>query len=318
MTSSAEVATQAGVSRSTVSMILNGRSHLFSEATVDKVRRTAETMGYRPSLAGRTLARGKSDVIITLIPDITFGLPLRDFVDLLTEGLSQAGFTNLLRLASSENTLQDAVLGLRPHALVTLAPLSPEEILRVEREGVRVVSFGEESQSSVDAEIGRVQVRHLAARGYDRVVAVRPRAKREQLNAPHRERGVVTEGVRIGLDVLPTLELDLTSADVLAALDSLPEQPIGVACYNDDVALAVLGAAQRLGRKVPEDIGIIGVDNTTIARAFTPPLTTIALNVVPNIRELVRHIVSGEELAVTEKTIREQLAGIEIVAGQTT
>ncbi|WP_189016563.1 LacI family DNA-binding transcriptional regulator [Paenarthrobacter histidinolovorans] len=318
MTSSADVATRAGVSRSTVSQILNGRGHLFTEETVALVRHTAEAMEYRPSLAGRTLARGKSDIVITLIPDITFGPPVREFVDLLTDGLAKAGLTNLLRLASSGSSLQDAILGLRPHAVVAMAQLSDEETLRLKRQGVHVLGFIPSAQAAVDLEIGRLQAAHLKSQGYDQIVAVRPMDKREKYSAPHRVDGVIQFGGRNDMVVLPTLEIGLTSHEALAALDSLPVGRVGMACYNDDVALAIVGAAQRRGLGIPGDVGVIGVDNSVVARASTPTISTIDISNEVNARELIGHILSGDQLEVEPESMSEHISGLKVIAREST
>ncbi|WP_416416379.1 LacI family DNA-binding transcriptional regulator [Paenarthrobacter aromaticivorans] len=318
MTSSADVALRAGVSRSTVSQILNGREHLFTEETVARVRETAQSMGYRPSLAGRTLARGRSDIVITLIPDITFGPPVREFVDLLTEGLAKVGLTNLLRLSSSEQTLQDAIVGLRPHAIVAMAHLSPEEASRLTDQGIQVIGQSQAVQIAADKAIGRLQAGHLQAQGYSRIVAVRPRSKREQINAPHREAGVLEYCRLHNLDVLPTLEIDLSSEEAVKAVRSLPSGRVGLACYNDEVALAMMGACRHLGLSVPGAVGVIGVDNSVIARASTPTITSVNMNLELNVRELISHIVSGQDLQVPDGAMDEYLRGLEIVPGETT
>lgn len=318
MTSSADVAVSAGVSRSTVSQILNGHEHLFSDETVAKVRRTAQTMGYRPSLAGRTLARGKSDIVITLIPDINFGPPVREFMDLLTEGLAKAGFTNLLRLSSSEHSLQDAIMGLRPQAVVALSQLSTEEKIRLKELGIRVIGETQDVQTASDRALGGLQAEYLRSQGYNRIAAVRPRAKREQLNAPHREAGIVHYGRLHDMEVLPTLEIGLSSVEALSAVESLPPGRVGLACYNDEVALAMLGAAQRLGLGIPSDVGIIGVDNSVVARAFTPTITTINIDLRLNVRELISRIVAGQDLPVPEESMGDYLQGFEVVPGGTT
>src|SRR3712207_4719518 len=90
VTSSPEVAARAGVSRSTVSQILNGHEDRFAPDTVDKVLSAARGLGYRPSLAGRTLARGTSDIVLTLVPGITIGPRLRELIDVITEDLAAA------------------------------------------------------------------------------------------------------------------------------------------------------------------------------------------------------------------------------------
>ena len=318
MTSSADVAMRAGVSRSTVSQILNGRGHLFTEETVARVRETAQSMGYRPSLAGRTLARGKSDIVITLIPDITFGPPVREFVDLLTEGLAKSGLTNLLRLSSSEHTLQDAIVGLRPHAIVAMAQLSPEEASRLKDQGIQVIGQSQTVQIAADRAIGRLQAEHLQSRGYTRVAPVRPRSKREQINAPHREAGVIEHCRLHNMEVLPTLEVGLSSDEAMKAVRTLPAGRVGLACYNDEVALAMLGAAQREGLSVPAAVGVMGVDNSVIARASTPTITTVNMNLELNVRELISRIISGHDLQVPAEEMDEYLKGLEVVPGETT
>lgn len=318
MTSSADVAVRAGVSRSTVSQILNGRGHLFTEETVARVKETAQAMGYRPSLAGRTLVRGKSDIVITLIPDITFGPAVREFVDLLTDGLAKAGLTNLLRLSSSEDSLQDAVLGLRPHSIVTMAQLRPEDAARLKEQGIPVIGQSQDFQRFADAAIGRLQAEHLQLQGYTRIAAVRARSKREQFSAPHREEGVSEYAGTHGLEILPTVEVGLTSDEALRAVRGLPAGRIGLACYNDEVALAMLGAALREGVRVPTEIGIVGVDNSVIARASTPTITSVSIDLELNVRELINHILSGQELEILADARNDFVSGFRVVSRETT
>ncbi|GGJ22175.1 hypothetical protein GCM10010052_19120 [Paenarthrobacter histidinolovorans] len=256
--------------------------------------------------------------MITLIPDITFGPPVREFVDLLTDGLAKAGLTNLLRLASSGSSLQDAILGLRPHAVVAMAQLSDEETLRLKRQGVHVLGFIPSAQAAVDLEIGRLQAAHLKSQGYDQIVAVRPMDKREKYSAPHRVDGVIQFGGRNDMVVLPTLEIGLTSHEALAALDSLPVGRVGMACYNDDVALAIVGAAQRRGLGIPGDVGVIGVDNSVVARASTPTISTIDISNEVNARELIGHILSGDQLEVEPESMSEHISGLKVIAREST
>ena len=117
MTNSADVAGRAGVSRSTVSQILNGHGHRFRPDMVDRVQSVARELGYRPSIAGRALARGTSDIVITLLPNISLGPRLRELIDRVTDELAQAGRTNLIRLSSGAAQIDEAVVALRPAGL---------------------------------------------------------------------------------------------------------------------------------------------------------------------------------------------------------
>jgi DNA-binding LacI/PurR family transcriptional regulator len=120
------------------------------------------------------------------------------------------------------------------------------------------------------------------------------------------------------MEVLPTLEIGLTSDEALKAVRSLPAGRVGLACYNDEVALAILGAALREGVSIPAEMGIIGVDNSVIARASTPTITSISMDLELNVRELVSHVVSGQELRIPPEATDEYARGFTVIQGGTT
>lgn len=317
MTSSADVAARAGVSRSTVSQILNGHGHRFKPDMVEHVQETARMLGYRPSLAARTLARGTSDIVITLIPNITFGPRLRDLIDAITGDLAQVGITNLLRLASSEDSFEDAIVGLRPRGVWSLAPLTADQRSRLEAQGVPILEQSHDLQVAIDREIGAMQAAHLANAGYERIAAAMPTDQREMPFANARVAGALQWCAENGVERLPTLHIDMTRGGPAAAAALLDPRRLGVAAYNDDVALAVLGAASLAGRRVPEDLGVIGVDNTTVAMIATPSITTIDMDVAFSGHEIVRMLLDGTSDMPADPlaAVRRQLS---IVQGEST
>ncbi|WP_165971296.1 LacI family DNA-binding transcriptional regulator [Microbacterium oleivorans] len=294
MTNSADVAAKAGVSRSTVSQILNGHGHRFKPDMVDHVRKVARELGYRPSLAGRALANGTSDIVITLLPNISFGPRLRELIDRVTEELAAVGKTNLIRFSSGDAEIDDAVLALRPAGLWSVAPLTLEQHARLRELGVVVVDQPRQLQQRIDQEIGAIQARHLIERGYPAIAVALPQDMREQSFALARQQGALETARAAGIQTLPTLHLTLERGSSASTALFLPKSLFGIAAYNDDAALAVLGAAQRAGRRVPGEIGIIGVDNTTASGLSEPSLTTIDLDVRFSAHEIVRTLLSGE------------------------
>jgi DNA-binding LacI/PurR family transcriptional regulator len=294
MTSSAEVAARAGVSRSTVSQILNGHEHRFKPAIVSRVRDAAGDLGYRPSVAGRTLVRGTSDIVITLIPDITFGPRLRDLVDQITHDLSIAGYTNLLRLATSGESLEDAILGLRPRSVISFAEMAPDMRTRLGTQNVQIVEQAHGMQADIDFMIGEMQAEHLAEAGYQRIAVAMPTDAREQPMALSREAGALDWSHRHGIATTETLHFGMGRESSTTRL--LPTGALGVAAYNDDVALAVVGAALRASRSVPQDVGVIGVDNSPVANVSTPTLTTINLDLNFSGHEIVKAVLGGTDL----------------------
>ncbi|WP_106400460.1 LacI family DNA-binding transcriptional regulator [Actinocorallia populi] len=318
MASSADVAARAGVSRSTVSQIMNGHGHRFKPEMVEHVRQVAQELGYRPSVAGRTLARGTSDIVITLIPNITFGPRLRELIDRITAELAQAGKTNLLRLASSDDTLEDAILGLRPVGVWSVAPLSPEQRARLATNNVPVIEQSRELQVAIDAEIGALQAAHLAETGYTGVAVAMPVDQREQPFATARERGVVEWCAKNGVDALPTLHLNMERGTASETAFLPPHGGrTGFAAYNDEAALAVLGAARRAGKRVPEDIGVIGVDNSTVAHVSEPSLTTIDIDVEYSAHEIVKALLLGPQ-SMPEQPLDIVKKQITVVPGEST
>ena len=109
-TTSRDVALHAGVSRSTVSEILNGRGAKFAASTRDKVEQAVRELEYRPSAAARSLVRGTSDLVIALIPDTTFGVNLQNIFDKATEELAEHGLTLLLRLSTPSTQMFDRLM----------------------------------------------------------------------------------------------------------------------------------------------------------------------------------------------------------------
>lgn len=295
MTNSADVAARAGVSRSTVSQILNGHGHRFKPDMVDHVQKVARELGYRPSLAGRALARGTSDVVITLLPNISLGPRLRELIDRVTEELATAGKTNLIRLSSGDAQIDEAVLALRPAGLWSVAPLTPEQHTRLGELGVMVVDQPRELQRAIDHEIGVIQARHLIQRGYPAIAAAVPGDLREQPFALAREQGVLDAAGEAGIPTMPTLRLTLERGSIASAAQLLPEIDCGIAAYNDDAALAVIAAARRAGRNVPAEIGVIGVDNTIASGVSEPSLTTVDIDVRFSAHEIVRALLQGPE-----------------------
>lgn len=317
MASSADVALLAGVSRSTVSQVLNGHGDRFVPATVARVRAAAEELGYQPSMAGRTLVRGTSDIVITLVPDMSFSPFFRSLVDLLTRDLAAAGLTNLLRLASSGDTFEDAVLSLRPCAVVAMAPLSDGVRRQLQSHGVHVVEPTRRMVGRTDEAIGRLQAQHLVAAGYPKLAIAVPDILAERAHSLPRARGVQEWCRSEGVALLPTITVRMQPGGATAVVRELPTD-VGVAAYNDDVALALLGAALHSGRQVPAELGLIGVDDSVHARLSTPSLTTVAFDLTGSEKHLLRAILDRNTPHALEEPDVDQWQDLSIVAGGST
>ncbi|WP_395243247.1 LacI family DNA-binding transcriptional regulator [Agromyces sp. MMS24-K17] len=276
ITTSEDVAKHAGVSRATVSQILNGRGQRFAEATRDRVTQAALELGYEPSSAGRTLARGSSDFVIALIPHTTFGATLQDFFGRMTDELAAHGLTLVLRLSTpSAASLARVITSMKPAAVFSLTPFSDEERALIGDRGVHGLDPTSTGETEYNHAIGLLQGRTLIKHGYRRLAFAHLADARQDPFGADRESGVRTACLEAGLLEPESVGLDVTPDDADRALDTLSGVGIAVACYNDDVATALLSAATRRGWRVPEDLALIGMDHTTLGRLTLPPLTTL-------------------------------------------
>jgi DNA-binding LacI/PurR family transcriptional regulator len=319
MASSADVAARAGVSRSTVSQILNGYDFRFTPETVARVRDAADGLRYRPSLAGRTLARGHSDVVITLVPDIVFGPRLREYVDRLSAELAEAGLTHLLQLASSGEWLLDAVAGLRPRAVVSLlGDLTPAQRARFESYAVQVIGQPAGVLDALDTAIGAAQAQHLVEAGYRAVATVHPAEAPQYAGVRARAAGAREWCARNNVEVVGAVTAEISHDGGARVVAQLSGNDIGVACYNDELALVVTGAAHRAGIKVPGQLGVVGVDDSTLASLATPTLSTVGIDLSFSSHETVRLILDGPGAHLAGDSIDRLIHQVRVVPGEST
>lgn len=270
---SADVARLAGLSRATVSQVLNGHANRFAAETARKVHAAAQELGYEPSAAGRMLRRGSSDLIVALVPNTTFGGNLQNIFGAVTELLAQHGLTLVLRLATqSPSSLDRLLAGMRPRAVLSLQPFSPEEHRVLSERGIP--GFDTSTGGDLNYEIGRIQAEHLVQRGFRSIAFAHLRDEREDPYGGGREKAVADVCTLAKLSAPASIGTGIDLQQAHAALDEV-DRGFGIACYNDDVAITLLTATRERGWRVPEDIGLVGMDNTPLAAVTYPRLTTI-------------------------------------------
>lgn len=272
---SSDVARVAGVSRATVSQVLNGHADRFATETASRVLDAAKQLGYEPSAAGRALRRGTSNVVVALLPHTTFGGNLQDIFERMTETLSEYGYTLMLRMSSATaEPLDRLIAGLKPAAVFAITPFSPEERGVLQRRGILAIDPPSVSQVDYNRSIGQMQAEALIAAGHTLLAFAHLRDERHDPFGFAREEGVKDVAAQHGLDEVAVLHVDIDLDRAVEALRALPEG-IAVACYNDDVAMALLSASRILGREVPSELAVIGMDRTDLSRIAVPRLATI-------------------------------------------
>lgn len=282
---SAQVAKAAGVSRATVSYVLNDApGRVLSPETRETVLRVARELGYQPNALARSLKRGRSNAVLFPLNGVQPNHALGSLLDAVSDALAARGFSlvrdHSLHLDASARA--DAWAELGPAAVLDMVVRHDDEALQLLRDrGIPVLSSvlrGDkawESSGDVFAREQRVtQLEYLIGRGHRTIRWMRPAALPID---PRIERALVTSMraiARAGGARVEFLSVDIEdAAATVAGWETLPD---AIAAHNDAYAIAVLTALQARGVRVPDDVAVMGVDDEPLGRVVTPALTTIS------------------------------------------
>lgn len=303
---SADVARDAGVSRATVSYVLNETPHQkIPEATRQRVRDAAARLGYAPSAAARSLRTGRSDIVLGLLPDWPIEHVLGRLIQQLTNAFAEHGLTFVVHSsARPARPLREIWKAMTPVAVLALQEFADLEAQAMRAAGIEVVmamhgSIQGESRPPLVSEhpIGAAQARHLVG-SHRRIGYAYPDLPGLDGLAQPRLDGVRKVCAEAGL---PEPEVRVVPLDPPGAAEAVREwlaadPPVtGVCAFNDDLALAVLAGLSRLGRRAPQDLAVIGVDDITYAALAQPPLTTVHRDTDTIARSMAGRVVDALE-----------------------
>ncbi len=283
------IARHAGVSTASVSRVLRGLGG--RPDTVAKVRAAATELGYVPNAMARSLRGGQSRQVTFAMPDI--GNPVYiAMVRRIQEVVRSAGYRLLLH--STEADPAEELAALRALAdrhsdglilcPIRVTPAHLEELARTAAPVVVIGSVPEDlpvdsvrADSVTGAELA---VRHLAGSGRRRIGLVNGPA--DTVPGAGRLRGYAQGLAACGLPYEERLtafgHFDAGSGEKAARrlLDRYPDLD-ALFCANDLIAVGAMRAVRGTGREVPRDVAVVGVDNTDLAEACWPPLTSVDL-----------------------------------------
>ena len=168
----ADVARLASVSTATVSYVLNdAEGRRISAQTREAVHRAAQLLGYRPNLAARNLARGKSGVVLYVVPHVAVGeMPMQAGSRMTTE-LARMGLLQVQIFETEDDRhVVDAIENLDPVAVTSLFPLSGGALSAVEAAGIPHIEIGTlPALKCPHLSVGEMRVEHLVSRGHRQI-----------------------------------------------------------------------------------------------------------------------------------------------------
>ena len=293
---SSDVARAAGVSRTTVSFVLNNRpGQSIPEATRLRVLEAARRLDYRPHASARALAAGRSDIVLLSIPDLPIGANISRFVEELASALAEHGLTLVTHLAGAHGRpVADVCATVGASAVVGFDPFDQETVEDLRRAGAVVVLPSAVDESPAARPIGLMQARYLIERGHRRLGVALPGPSGLTPMAQDRLRGVADACAEAGIDPPVALDAPLEVEHAVRAVDAwIADSVTGVCAFNDDVAIAVLAGARERGLAVPDDLAVVGVDDIPTAGLANPPLTTIRFDLHEVARRRAAAVING-------------------------
>ncbi|MEV7661680.1 LacI family DNA-binding transcriptional regulator [Paenarthrobacter sp. NPDC089316] len=275
-----DVAEAAGVSRALVSIVMRDAPGA-SDATRLKVQEAARALGYRPDSRARLLRSNRTRLL-----GVSFSTAQAfhsEIVDAAYAGAALRGYDIALSAVAngrSEERAVESLLDLGCEALIMISPALGEQELAGYAARLPVVSLlrddvGEalDSVSSDDQAGIRIAIEHLTSLGHRRIAHVDGGGA---VSGPQRRQAFRDEVARLGLDgrVVPG---GPTEEDGLRAGRELQEDlPTAVVAFNDRCALGVWESFRAAGLRVPEDVSVLGYDDSQFARLSYVQLSSIS------------------------------------------
>jgi DNA-binding LacI/PurR family transcriptional regulator len=315
-----DVAQRAGVSTSTVSNVLNGRSDRMAKETLARVETAIRELKYRPNTSARQLKTGYTPLIGLLVPSMAN--PMYGFIAREIETLAQEryGFRimigNTYRDAAKEAHFFEDLMAHGVRGVIIISSLVDEQHVEAAAErGLVVVSYDRRATPAasggasvidhvtVDSfESSRIATQHLIDQGHRRLAFVTPSGRTmsrgEKINgflAAAKSAGL--EGSAQVIEGMPVdeygdsmmSELGRVQAGLIAKSKSRPTGVIGV---NDLLAFGLMAGFRDAGLEVPQDVSVIGIDNVFLSTLMHPAMTSVRVPVPEMAQVMVERVMS--------------------------
>ncbi|GAA3567184.1 LacI family DNA-binding transcriptional regulator [Nonomuraea rosea] len=317
----ADVAKLAGVSGQTVSRVVNGNDRVTAETRL-KVETAMKQLGYRANIAARALATGRFGTIGVVMFNLSAIGNVR-ILEAVVSGAQARGYSVSVAVvdAPTEQDVRAAVRGLTDRAVDGVIVIEArvldtphlqllEEVPLViadSRAAHRHPTFGMDEAAGTRAVVdhllglGHATVHHIAGPAGSNPAQRRRAAWQRQL----KRSGRAIPPAAVG-DWSPQSGYD-------AALRMLAGDGVtAVFAANDQMAAGVLRAAAELGRRVPEELSVVGFDDLDFAPFLSPPLTTVRQDLAAVGRRCLEHLVAriegpADSAEVTSRFVRPEL-----------
>lgn len=290
-----DIAREAGVSYTTVSNVIHGKTDHVSPQTIETINGIIERSGYVPNMSARSLVNNSSKVvgfINHLLPGAGGGFvadPFHSaFIGSVEEVLRENGYYLMLRTVSSSEELLKFLRNWNLDGMFFTGLFEDSFFSTLTEINVPVVLIDSYIKHSKvqnvgleDYRGGYIATKHLLENGHRNIVFA---------SAPIRSGGVVEErllgyrqalseyGVPFRKDYICEQEFDVSSGIALGKQIAAKSEVTAIFATADILAAGIMAGLHESGKRIPEDISVIGFDDINICRLITPQLTTIHQN----------------------------------------
>lgn len=279
-----DVARRAGVSVPTVSRVLNGAAYVSDEKRT-RVMQAIQELDFRPSAAARALV-ARQPKLIAVIAGNTSRYGYAETIRGVEERARAAGYTvSITVVESAEDDIVEGTVSLvldQPIAGVVVLKFDPPGVAALHRipKSIPTVSISGVRESGVpqavlaEAEAAEEVTAYLLELGHTTVHHVRvPPSRKEDGRTTGWKRALTKHGAPVPAPVDATWEPE-SGREIGRALADDPTVT-AVFCGNDEIAMGVIRGLVEKGKRVPDDVSVVGFDDHPLARMWSPPLTTV-------------------------------------------
>lgn len=283
-----DVAERSGISIKTVSRVINGAPSVRANVRA-KVEQAIRDLNYRPALAARQLASGRSFIVAMVAPRLSFSYFARLMVA-SANACRAAGHHLVLEVFDAAELSQDdqwqLSLSCEPDAVIVVPPFADDPrvlgaLRALGKPFVRIAGKNDGIGQSVevhDHAIAREMAAYLVGKGHTRLAMIAP--PNSQMAAEERlegfRDGLAEHGIELAASCVVRGNMRFESGiAAFKELMALPQRPTAIFAANDVMALGAMSSALRMGFRVPQDIAIAGFDNAVEGQMCFPALTSI-------------------------------------------
>ena len=288
-----DVAKRAGVDVSTVSRVLNRSfdKHKYSDATVKKVRKAAEGLGYQPSLAARSLRTGKTMLIGVVVSDISNPF-FSEITSYLDNAIGQHGYRLMISNTNEDPVRQaEHINGMLSYGVdgLIVSPSGKRGLNRAVKAGLPMVTIDRPVDGNgfsfvgIDnVEAGHLLGRELSGRGYRKIGVVVPEIKTD-LTFHERFKGLKTSLKKDNCTILWTVKVPPISTrqeEILNAIELKLQKnggaPDAIVGLSNVCTMGIIEALADLEISWGESLGVAGIDDFSAASLIRPAITVVS------------------------------------------